>query len=285
MSTVSTLDVLALARLRGVARLDALALVAHHWQKSRTWLVAHDLEPLPDWVWRCVEQDVAARTDGMPLAYLIGSKEFHGLSLTVNSHVLVPRPDTEVLVDWALALLAKRDPKAGRPVVVDLGTGSGAVALAIKHAYPAAMVHAVEASAPALALAQHNAKALKLEVHFHRGDWWDGGWCEELPGPIDLALSNPPYIAEADAHLPALRHEPQQALVAGASGLDDLQKIIRGAAPHLAPGGRLLLEHGHEQSPAVQDLLRRHGFGAVETHLDLTGTPRCSGGRVESPSA
>lgn len=259
---------LALAQARGVDRLDAQLLLAHHLQRPRAWLLAHDGDELDPGVAVKVDADLARRATGMPLAYLVGEKEFHGLTLQVSAAVLVPRPETETLVDWALELLA------GRPAdVVDLGTGSGAVALAVKHRCAAARVTASDASAAALAVARGNAERLGLAVDFVAGDWW-----QPLAGRrFDLVLSNPPYVAGDDAHLAALRHEPRGALTPEGDGLDALRRIIAGAPDHLRTGAWLLLEHGYDQAVAAQQLLADRGFAAAVTRHDLAGLPRCTG--------
>lgn len=200
------------------------------------------------------------------MAYILGRREFYGLELSVNPAVLIPRPETELLVDLAL----ERRPAA----VLDLGTGSGAVALAIKRHLPGARVVAVEASAAALAVARRNAVKLNLEVEFRHGRWFD-----PLPGErFELVVSNPPYVAEGDPHLPGLRHEPEAALVAGPEGLDAIREITSAAGSFLRPGGWLLLEHGAGQDAAVRSLLEQAGLESVRTWPDLAGIGRVSGG-------
>ncbi len=266
------------ARRMGIDRLDSLALLSHHTQQPRSWLMAHDDEILLAGIARAVWQDLEARARGVPLAYLVGRKEFHGLDLEVNPAVLVPRPDTETLVDWALEVLARNHGQLSAPFVVDLGTGSGAIALAIKASCPRAQVHAVDLSETALEVARRNAQRLGLDVAWHRGDWWRSEGLVSLQGRIDLVVSNPPYIREHDEHLPALSHEPQAALVSGADGLDAIRAITGGATRQLARGGTLLLEHGFDQGSAVRERLAHHGFTAVETRHDLAGHERCTGG-------
>lgn len=271
MKTVEA--VLADARRRGVDRLDAQLLLGRALGCTRTWLLAHGDTPLDDAATAWVDAALVRRAAGEPLAYLLGEKEFHGLVLQVDARVLVPRPDTEVLVDWAIELL--RASKAAAPQVVDLGTGSGAIALAVAHAHPSAQVSATDLSEDALAVARGNAARLSLALRFAAGAWWQAVGGQRF----DLALSNPPYIAAADAHLAALSHEPAAALCPGPTGLESLQTIVADAQAHLAPSGWLLLEHGHDQAPAVRALLERYGFMAVDTRLDLAGHPRCTGGR------
>ncbi|MBS0449205.1 MAG: peptide chain release factor N(5)-glutamine methyltransferase [Proteobacteria bacterium] len=262
------------ARRVGVDRLDAQLLLARVLAQPRSWLIAHD-DAIVDGAqlarWRAW---LTRRAAGEPLAYLLGEKEFHGLTLEVGPAVLVPRPDTEVLVEWALELLAGPLP-AAVPDVVDLGTGSGAIALAVKHGHAAARLTATDASAAALEIARRNGARLGLAVEWQHGSWW-----EPLAGRrFDLALSNPPYIAGADPHLAALRHEPTLALTPGGNGLAALAAIIAGAPAHLAPGGWLLVEHGYDQAAAVRGLYADAGFVDVTTRHDLGGQPRCTGGR------
>lgn len=258
------------AHALGVDRLDTLMLLSHTLACPRTWLLAHDDAELSTEQSLLLRAGLARRAAGEPLAYLLGEKEFHGLRFKVDSNVLVPRPDTEVLVDWALELLAG----ARHQNVVDLGTGSGAIALAVKHAQPSATVTATDVSTAALGIARANARRLALDVEFVEGSWW-----QAVPQRrFDLVLSNPPYIAADDEHLAALAHEPALALTPGGDGLDALRCIVAGAAAHLESGGWLLLEHGFDQASAVQVLLREHSFGNVLTRRDLAGQPRCSGG-------
>ena len=259
-------------RTHGLDRLDAQMLLLHALGRpvhDRTWLLLHSDAMVPDLAQGWLKQAVLRRLAGEPVAYIIGHKEFYGLDLQVDARVLVPRPDTETLVDWALELLAPQ-PSAR---VVDLGTGSGAIALALKHSRPTLQVQAVDWSPGALEVAQGNAQRLNLEVDFHQGSWLAG-----IPGPLDVIVSNPPYIRDDDEHLPALRHEPRQALTAGVDGLDDIRTIVAQARERLRSGGWLLLEHGYDQSPAVCALLEMAGFTQVQNHNDLAGIARCSGG-------
>jgi len=268
------------ARARGLERLDAQLLLAHALRRPRTWLLAHDGDALAPEAASAYAALVERRAAGVPFAYLVGEREFHGLTLAVSDAVLVPRPDTETLVDWALALLAGPLATHPRPRVVDLGTGSGAIALALKTACPRAEVWALERGDAALSVARANAQRLALDVRFAHGDWWQA-LPDDAP-PFELAVSNPPYIAPDDPHLAALVHEPRAALVADDDGLADIVRIARGAPARLAPGGWLLFEHGWEQAEAVRRTLGRAGFGDASTRTDLEGRPRCSGGRLDA---
>lgn len=273
MSTLR--EALAAARAAGVDRFDAQLLLGHVLGRDRAWLLAHDDATLADEDSVRFDALVARRSGGEPVAYLLGQKEFHGLSLQVDARVLVPRPDTEVLVDWAIELLRGELAGTPAPAVVDLGTGSGAIALAVKQACGGAAVTATDASQDALAVARGNALRLGLAVDFRIGSWW-----QPLAGQrFHLALSNPPYIAEGDRHLDALTAEPRAALTSGPDGLEALREIVGGAAGHLAPGGWLLLEHGFDQADAVQALLAAAGFEPVASRRDLGGQLRCTGGR------
>ncbi|MBI2750656.1 MAG: peptide chain release factor N(5)-glutamine methyltransferase [Burkholderiales bacterium] len=262
---------IALAQARGVDRLDAQLLLLHAMERAphdRAWLLAHDTDAVPATAQARLDAAVQRRLSGEPLAYITGHQEFYGLDLAVDARVLVPRPDTETLVDWALELLP---PSA---CVIDLGTGSGAIALALKHARADLQVSAVDASTDALTVAHTNAQRLQLEVAFAPGNWLDG-----VAGPFDAIVSNPPYIAAADHHLQALTHEPLSALASGADGLDDIRTIIRQAPTRLRPGGWLLLEHGYDQAEAVRALLTQAGFHEAQSRRDLAGIERCSGGK------
>ena len=273
-SSASMARALADACSAGIDRLDAQLLLLHALDKSaaeRAWLVAHDQDALPAVAAARFTALCARRAQGEPLAYLLGQKEFFGLTLAVDARVLIPRPDTETLVNWALTLLPVAPSSAK---VLDLGTGSGAVALALKHARPHSAVLAIDACEQALCVARANALSLGLEVTMTTSCW-----LESVSGVFDLIVSNPPYVREGDPHLAALGHEPLQALTAGADGLDDLRQIIAQAPAHLAADGWLLLEHGYDQADAVSLLLREGGFEAVSSRPDLAGILRCTGGR------
>ena len=284
--TPSTIaQVLTWARAQGLDRLDAQLLVLHslgRGESDRAWLLAHDTDALPDSAHATLQTTVRRRATGEPLAYITGHKEFYGLDLSVDSRVLVPRPDTETLVDWALEVLVSPPGTATPPPfhgvaqapasVLDLGTGSGAIALALKHTRPSLQVLAVDWSTDALAVARSNAQRLQLNVKFAHGSWLDG-----VQGPFDAIVSNPPYIAAADHHLAALTHEPLSALASGPDGLDDIRAIISQAPSRLRSGGWLLLEHGYDQAAAVRALLTQAGFADAQSRRDLAGVERCSG--------
>jgi release factor glutamine methyltransferase len=263
-------QVLQQAKALGLDHLEAQTLLLHALGQDphdRAWLLMHDGdEPHPESL-TAFNRLVQRRLQHEPMGYLTGWQDFHGLSLATDARVLVPRPDTETLVDWALEI---GPPNAQ---VVDLGTGSGAVALALKHARPDWQVCAVDASPDALAVAEHNARRLQLDMRFDHGHW-----LSQTSGLFDLIVSNPPYIAEGDPHLPGLVAEPRQALVSGMDGLADIRVIIAQAPQHLKPSAWLLLEHGHDQAAAVQALLKQAGFAQVQSRNDLAGIPRCSGG-------
>jgi release factor glutamine methyltransferase len=273
-------DALLAARAMRLDRLDAQLLLAHVMCQSRTWLLTHDDAAMSDAQDVRFQELAARRAAGEPFAYLVGEREFHGLTLAVSDAVLVPRPDTETLVDWALAMLSGELRDSTAPALLDLGTGSGAIALALKHACPRARVWAGERSADALAVARANATRLGLDVRFVQGDWWAGLEGIGAVPTFDLVVSNPPYIVENDPHLADLAYEPLAALVADGDGLGDITRIAAGARARLRVGGWLLFEHGWEQAASVGQILERAGFGEIETRADIEGRPRCTGGRL-----
>ena len=254
---------------------EAEVLLAHALGRSRAWLFAHADDPVEAGAAQTFRVLVARREAGEPVAYLCGRRGFWSLDLAVTRDTLIPRPETELLVELALERLPP-----GREVrVADLGTGSGAIALALACERPRARVLATDASAAALAVARDNAQRLGLgNVELRQGDWF-----EPLQGlRLDLVASNPPYIASDDPHLARgdLRHEPASALAAGPDGLDDLRRIVADAPAHLLPGGWLLLEHGWTQGADVRALLDAAGFQDVATCRDLEQRDRVSLGRA-----
>jgi release factor glutamine methyltransferase len=277
------------AQRAGVDRLDAQMLLLHSCGQSphaRAWLLTHDHLTLSETQRQQWLSAITQRLDQVPLAYLTGEKEFFGLSLDIDSRVLDPRPDTEILVEWALTCIPTLANNATPHQVIDLGTGSGAIALALQSQRADLRVWAVDASLDALQVAQHNAHKLQLPVQFVQNNWLNQWGRNDAangqarpPTHFALIVSNPPYIAQDDPHMQALRHEPEAALTAGADGLDDVRTIIAQAPHHLVGGGWLLLEHGWNQAQDVQELLKRQGFSHVQSRVDLAGIPRVSGGQ------
>ena len=272
MTEITITQALATAQTLGLDRLDAQLLLLHALGKpdnQRAWLLAHDGEELTQHSADVFRSFTLRRLAGEPLAYIVGYKEFFGLRFNVDERVLVPRPDTEALVHWALDVLTSM---ASREIL-DLGTGSGAVAIAIAHSLNV-RVTATDFSLDALAVAAQNALQLGADVQFIHSNW-----LEKVNGCYHLIVSNPPYIESSDPHLVALSYEPLTALTAGESGLDDIRCIVHAAPQHLYPGGWLLLEHGYNQAAAVCELLAKHGFKEVQSRQDSAGIARCSGGR------
>lgn len=255
-----------------IDRAETELLLTHILDVERAWLFAHDDDTVDDAVLNAFERLVEARRGGEPLAYLIGYRDFRTLRLRVNHHVLIPRRETEHLVEWAIECI-----DAGAQRVLDLGTGSGAVALACKSERPAAELTALDSSVGALECAKANARSLGLQV-----EWFQSDWFAQLPAALwDLVVSNPPYIAAADAHLRQgdLPAEPDSALVGGHTGLEAIQHIVDYTPNYLVQGGWLLLEHGFDQAAAVAQCLRGRGFKHIETRQDWSGHARMTGGQ------
>ncbi len=252
-------------------------LLGHVLQRDSTWLYAHGDDELSAEESARFDALISERVRGVPVAYLIGSRGFWSMDLAVSSDVLIPRPETELLVELGL----QRIPADADTNIADLGTGSGAIALALATERPGARVIACDASAAALAVARANAQRLGLaNVRFAQGDWF----AAVGDARFSLIASNPPYIAVGDAHLGRgdLRYEPALALSSGADGLDAIRKIISDASNHLLDGGWLLLEHGWDQGEAVRALLNAAGFAEVATHRDLGDRDRVSLGSFRS---
>ena len=246
---------------------EARLLLAEVCGFSQASLAASPDQEIPFEVENAFFEFAQRRINGEPVAYILGSKEFYGLDLSVNSSVLIPRPETELLVDLAL----ERKPVS----MLDLGTGSGAIALAVKFNRPETRVVAVEADLAALMTAQRNAAKLNLEIDFRHGRWF-----QPLAGErFELIVANPPYVASGDPHLPAIRFEPRSALVSGPDGLDAIREIVKQVGVFLCPGAWLLLEHGMGQDGAVRALLAAAGLESVATWPDLAGIARISGGK------
>ncbi len=255
---------------RREARLEARVLAARALEVAPAWLLGHDRDELRPAQAAALETLVARREAGEPVAYILEEREFHGHLFRVTRDVLIPRPDTERLVEAAL----ERGPTQGPTRALDLGTGSGCIAISLALARPDWDVWAVERSPAALVVARDNARRLGARVRFQEGDWFAG-----LEGQaFDLIVSNPPYVAAADSHLLQgdLRHEPRSALASGPEGLDDLSRLIEGAADHLTEEGWLMLEHGCHQGDACRVLLNQQNFRKVSTLADLAGLPRVS---------
>lgn len=260
------------AKKQGLDRLDAHLLLLYalgKLQTERAWLLANDDSALPSQAADAFDNFSQRRAAGEPLAYIIGYKEFFGLRFSVDARVLVPRPDTETLVQWALDVSSS----FASPDILELGTGSGAVAIAIAHTLKC-KVTATDFSTQALSVASDNAAKLGVDVEFLHSHWF-----EKVSGHYHVIASNPPYIKSSDPHLEALTHEPLNALAAGADGLGDLRQIVQSAPNHLQPGGWLLLEHGYNQESPVRTLLVERGFRQVQSRCDLAGIARCSGGQ------
>ena len=255
-------------------RREAQILLGHVLGVSRAWLAAHGDEKAGASAAAIFRDLLRRRQTGEPVAYLVGRREFYGLDFQVTPDVLIPRADTETLVDAALEKLTTGISHD----VLDLGTGSGCVAIAIAHERPAARVTAVEVSTAALSVARDNAAAIGVQVDFLRGRWFE----TLAENRFDLIVSNPPYVATGDPHLRQgdLRFEPATALTAGDDGLNDIRIIVKQAPAHLRPGGWLLFEHGYDQAGRCRDLLQDAGFGELFSRVDLAGWPRVAGGRL-----
>lgn len=252
--------------------LDAELLLCHVLDKPRSWLYTHPEKLVDPDDQRRFNELVARRALGEPVAYLIGEREFWSLSLAVTPDVLIPRPETELLVELAL----KHLPQGRGQRIAELGTGSGAIALALASELPTAYIVATEASAPALDVARRNARRLGIgrdRVDFRAGDWFSPLQDERF----DCLVSNPPYVRDDDPHLKQgdVRFEPRTALAAGPDGLDDIRKLIEEAPMYLSRGGFLIMEHGHDQQPkVVAEIKASHPEASVETHADHAGVPR-----------
>lgn len=256
-----------------IDKLDARLLLQHVAGVTRADLIARPEMPLSPDAWDQLQVLVARRAEGEPLAYLVQSAEFYGLTLTVSPAVLIPRPETEELVTLTLDKLQGRP----APKVLDLGTGSGAIPIALAHRRPDVAVTALDVSSAALEIAEANGRAHGLPIRWLRSDWYQAVAGEHF----DCIVSNPPYIADGDPHLAlnGLPFEPRGALTDGADGLSCIKVIVAQAGDHLVPGGWLLLEHGHDQAEKCRNLLQQAGFQDVFSRVDLSGNDRFSGGR------
>jgi len=264
---------------RRIDRLDARLLLEHVSGCTHADLIAHPERGIGETEARCFERLVSRREAGEPLAYLVGCAWFYGLEFAVTPAVLIPRPDTEVLVDLAVQRVRGME----SPRILDLGTGSGIVAILIARLSAQSAVTAVDLSAAALEVARANATRHGVSIRFVEGDWYASLGNERF----DLIVSNPPYVVEGDPHLQqnGLPFEPRTALtdgIAGGDGLACIRSIIAGASGHLRPGGWLLMEHGYDQAVEVRRLLQTAGFGEVNSWRDTAGIERVSGGRISS---
>jgi release factor glutamine methyltransferase len=254
-------------------------LMRHVLLADAAWLIGHENDVLEVNQQAAFEALVQRRLDGEPIAYILGSREFYGLQLKTTPATLIPRPDTEALVESALAKI----PQNSNLNVLDLGTGTGAVALAIAKNRPNCKVTAVESSRSALSVASENAQTLKLNnVRMLQSDWFSALSLDKEAENFDVIVSNPPYIAQDDEHLKQgdLRFEPISALASGKDGLDDIRKIIQDAPHYLKPNGLLMLEHGYDQAGAVAALLSERGFSQIEHAKDIAGTLRVTFGAI-----
>ncbi len=267
-------------------KVDAKVLMAHLIQKYLNWpkssLISRDKDPLPDALireWQALEE---RRQNGEPIAYIVGKKEFYDIELTVAPGVLIPRPETELLVELAIAHIQLK--KIASPRILDLGTGSGAIALAIAKNIPNATVIAVDLSHQALAIAQENANFLGLnqQTRFYQGSWFDALPKATNHLQFDIIISNPPYIPMGDPHLTKgdLRFEPESALTDFDDGLKAYRTIISGAKNYLSSHGLIALEHGYDQSIAVTGLLKEQGLIDIQIHHDLAGIPRAASAKL-----
>ena len=261
---------------------EARLLLGYVLDRPAAWLIAHDDDMLEEADLLRFASLVARRKGGEPVAYLVGHREFYGREFAVSPAVLIPRPETEMLVDLALAQevgvgATAKCTATGATSILDLGTGSGCIAVTLALEIRQAEVTAVDASAAALSVARENAERLGATLRLQQSNWFD-----QLAGEtFDLIVANPPYIATTDPHLAAgdLRHEPEPALASGADGLDAIRQIVAGAPRYLRPRGRLWLEHGYDQAAAVHELLAAAGFDDIQQHRDVAGIVRVSGGR------
>lgn len=260
-----------LLKASGLPLLDARALLAQSLRSTRETLIAHPERQVDDHDARTFEHLATRRRAGEPLAYLLGHREFYGRTFKVGPEVLIPRPETEVLVRVAL----ERARHVDRPRLLDLGTGSGCIAITLALEAPGAELVATDISRAALEVARANAAQLAARVTFIESNWYSA-----VDGRFDLIVANPPYVARGDPHLDALRHEPEDALVAADGGLACLRDIVVGSRTHLGDGGWLLMEHGYDQAAAVQEMLRTAGFDRIETVCDDAGIERVTLGHA-----
>ena len=261
-------------------RIDAEILIQHTVDEPLSWLIAHGDSAASAAHTKEFYRLIAERQKGQPIAYLIGERDFWSLTLSVNEHVLIPRPDTETLVESALECLATASKDNERINILDLGTGSGAIALSLAKEHSSAKITAVDYSHEALYVARHNAERNNINnAHFIQSNWFDALGSEQR---FDLIASNPPYIDDKDPHLEQgdVRFEPNSALVAKSNGLADLQLIIASAPEFLNNDAWLIVEHGYNQGEAVTQLFKQNGFSSISLHQDINGLDRCTKGQL-----
>lgn len=255
------------ATVRNVPRIDCEVLLAEVLALTRTQILAYPERQLAPEEHAHLQAGIASLRQGQPLAYILGHREFWGLSFKVTPAVLVPRPETELLVELCLALA----PQSGR--LLELGTGSGAIAISLAAERPDLDITATDIASDALAIATENALSHNASIEFLNSNWFT-----DISGSWDLIVSNPPYIAERDPHLPSLQAEPQHALIAGPDGLDDIHRIAKDSRHHLKPGGHLILEHGHDQALRVRNILSEAGYVDIRSAPDLARIERATVG-------
>lgn len=266
-----------LAKSSETPRLDAEVIFKYISKLSDAQVITQAAQPLDAKTVSGVDSLILKRQQGKPIAYIVGQREFYSLDFKVDEHVLIPRPETELLVDAALEIIAHKTTKT----VLDLGTGSGAIALAIAHYAPSICVTAVDKDPKALQIAELNKQQLRLSnIGFMQSDWYTA--LNHAEQQFDLIVANPPYIASQDTHLALgdVRFEPLQALVSAKNGLSDLAHIISHAPKYLRLKGRLIVEHGYDQAQTVQKMFRAAGFSKVSTQQDLAGNDRISFGET-----
>ena len=271
------------AKSLGIEAIDRQILLLHCLGQpthNKAFLISHDLDALTLEQESNYSQLIKRCSAGEPVSYLTGSKEFYGLDFKVTPATLIPRPDTETLVNWALDCMSgDLDISSSPRKILDLGTGSGCIAISLGKSITNAQVWATDLSEIALEVARENAATHRLKIHFCQGSWFDALGKEQSSPSFDLIISNPPYIAELDPHLADLAFEPKSALVSGEAGLDAFKKILSSTHQHLKPGGWLLFEHGYDQGATLRALFEQLGFESVQSRSDLAGICRCTGGK------
>lgn len=272
LTTLYTMNINEILQNSTLDNLDSQLLLGYVLQQPRSFVLAHPEYVLTPAQQQQFQQLMLRRQQGEPIAYILGQQEFWSLNLTVTPEVLIPRPETELVIELLLTNFSNEQSLA----ILDLGTGSGAIALALADEKPTWQITATDKSTAALDIAQQNAQDLKIEnIIFKHSDWFN-----DITQQYNVIVSNPPYIAADDVHLSALQYEPKSALIADDNGLAEYQKIIAQAKAHLQPEGLLFLEHGYQQADAIQALLQQHGFNNITTVNDLANLPRVTWANV-----